>query len=140
MDLSAILTLIAGAEARIRLDARQRMKGSGPLAMKLAFLSGNARSEWGIPLYENGIMDAWKDQVSLLSLSGLPQADRDRFLTNIGRFKEVLTVRHWVAHGRYWELKRNIGSYPPATVARMVTSLYVALRDVASYGGLAAFA
>lgn len=139
LELSTVLTLIAGAEARVRLDAQQRAHPSAnALAGRLALLQSQAAQDWGVPLYEAGIMDAWKNHVG--TLTGLSQKERDRILTAIGGFKDVLRVRHWVAHGRYWQLRRDIGSYPPATVAQTVTSLYIALREIASHGGQMAFA
>jgi hypothetical protein len=139
LDLSTVLTLIAGAEARVRLDAQQRARSSAnALAGRLALLQSQAAQDWGVPLHETGIMDAWKNHVG--TLTGLSQKERDRILTAIGGFRDVLRVRHWVAHGRYWQLQRDIGSYPPATVAQTVTALYVALREIANHGGQMAFA
>lgn len=139
LDLSAVLTLIAGAEARIRLDAQRRTHPSAnTLAGRLTFLQSQAVRVWGVPLYKGGILDAWKNHVG--TLTNLSPRERSRILTAIGGLKDVLRVRHWVAHGRYWQLNRNIESYPPTTVAQTATSLYAALREVANYSGLMAFA
>ena len=82
-------------------------------------------------------MDAWKDYTA--TLAAIPPQDQARILTCIGKFKDVLRVRHWVAHGRYWELPGGIKRYPPVNVAKAVTSLYKALGEAAICGGLMAF-
>jgi hypothetical protein len=137
IDLSAVITLVAAAEARIRLDVKQRCKSSGDLAARLSLLTNSVNHEYQIPLYENGIMDAWKDCVG--SLSNVSQKDRDRLLTGIGGFKSLLPVRHWVAHGRYWKLRRGAERYPPLAVANIVNKLYDALRETAVLAGLMRF-
>ncbi|WP_295991100.1 hypothetical protein [Rugamonas sp.] len=138
VDLSAIFTLIAAAEARIRLDARTRaQKTANSLAKRLALLQSHAAHDWEVPLYEGGIIDAWKDYAA--TLKTMRQQDRDRILTGIGGLKDALRVRHWLAHGRYWTLKKNLASYPPAAVARTIGTLYNALNEIAALGRLSPF-
>lgn len=139
LELTAVLTLTAAAEARIRLDAALRMEtNKDDLAQRLRLLRSNARTEWRIPLYEDGIVDAWKTYIG--SLTDLLKVDRARMLTSIGRFRNLLDIRHWVAHGRYWELQRGIEHYPPADAADMVSELYDALRRAADHRSLMSFA
>lgn len=140
LDLSAVLTLIAAAEARIRLDAKRRTQasaGTNVLTGRLSLLFSMAGDDRAVPLYERGIMEAWKDYTA--TLSAISAQDQDRIRTCIGGLKDVLRVRHWVAHGRYWELRGGIGRYPPANVGKVVTSLYKALREAATCGGLMTF-
>jgi len=139
LDLSAVLNLVAAAEARIRLDAEIRKKQAPQCALagRLAALFAAADKSWGVSLYENGILDAWKDHVG--RLTDLSQSDRDRLRGAIGAFKDVLKLRHWVAHGRYWTLDRSIESYPPVSVFRVVSSLYAALDEAARLGGVPLF-
>lgn len=139
LDLSAVLTLAASAEARIRLDAALRRKqGTDQLSRRLDLLRGDVDSEWRVPLYDHGIVDAWK--AYLAAAPGVPDKARKQLANAIGRFKEILGLRHWVAHGRYWEPVHQIGSYPPVLVARHVNALYDALREIASYGKVMDFA
>jgi hypothetical protein len=143
LDLSVVLTLIAAAEGRIRLDARRRVNanahaGSDQLAGRLKLLFSGADNDWAVPLYESGIMEAWKEYTA--TLPSIPEQDKDRIRTCIGRLKDMLRVRHWVAHGRYWKLSGGgIERYPPATVAKAVASMYQALDDAAARGRLTAF-
>jgi hypothetical protein len=142
LDLAVVLTLIAAAEARIRLDARRRVEatanaGNNTLAGRLKLLRAGVNKDWAVPLYEDGILDAWKDYTA--TLAAIPGQDQARIRTCIGNLKNMLHVRHWVAHGRYWELRNGIGHYPPVTVAKVVTSLYKALSEAAISGGLMAF-
>jgi hypothetical protein len=139
LELSAVLTLTAAAEARIRLDAGLRMEADkDDLAQRLSLLRSNARADWRIPLYEDGIVDAWKTYIG--SLTDLENVDRARLLTAIGQFRNLLGLRHWVAHGRYWDLQRGVEHYPPADAADMISELYDALRRAASYRSLMSFA
>jgi hypothetical protein len=62
-------------------------------------------SLWKVNLYESGIMDIWKDYIQLQLL--LSPTEKRRMVGCIGDFKKVLDVRHWVAHGRYWPLRRS---------------------------------
>jgi len=139
LELAAVLTLTAAAEARIRLDAVRRMEtNKDDLARRLSLLRANARMERLIPLYKDGIVDAWKTYIE--SLTDLLRVDRARLLTSIGRFKNLLAIRHWVAHGRYWELQRGIEQFPPTDAADMISDLYNALRKAANHRSLMSFA
>jgi hypothetical protein len=76
-------------------------------------------------------MDAWKDYFGQI----FTVAERDRLVSSIGSFKSMLQVRHWVAHGRYWEPKLQIKAYPPVTVAKLIDSLYSALHEATVVSG-----
>lgn len=137
LDLAAVLILIAGAEGRVRLDAERRQRSGGTLAGRLKLLRNQAHKDWSLPLYDNGILDAWKDFIG--ELPDTSDQVKERLKGSIGGLKRVLPVRHWVAHGRYWELHGGIHQYPPVSVARAVTQLYTALKETASQGGLPVF-
>ena len=138
LELTAVLTLTAAAEARIRLDAASRMeKSKDDLAKRFCVLRSSARTLWSIPLYEDGIVDAWKTYIG--SLTDLLALERARLLTAVGRFKNLLSIRHWVAHGRYWQLQRGIEHYPPADAAEIVCELFDALRIAADQRSLMSF-
>lgn len=137
LDLSAILTMIAGAEARIRGDAELRAhQFKDPLAGRLYVLFTQTKTAWTIPFYEGGLLEAWKQFIHQANLSS---ADRDQTLSAIGGLKEILPIRHWVAHGRYWNLKRDIKSFPPVSVATRLGKLYDALRFTTTNTGIMAF-
>jgi hypothetical protein len=139
LDLAAILTMTAAAEARIRVDAISRTeRGNDNLAKRLKLLRANARIDWSIALYDEGIIEAWKTYIG--ALDTLPDADRTRLLGAIGRFKNLLAIRHWVAHGRYWKPRWDPEHFPPIDVADIVTQLYDAFREIAASGNLVAFA
>jgi hypothetical protein len=139
LELSAVLALTASAEARLRLDAALRMqRGQDALGKRLQVMQANARAGWMIPLYADGIVDAWKAYIA--SIANLVKNDRARMLTSIGRFKNLLDIRHWVAHGRYWELKWGITQFSPDVAADIVSELYTALRTAAGLEGLMSFA
>jgi len=139
LELSAVLVLTASAEARLRGDAAQRIeKSQDALGKRFKVLRANARTEWMIPLYDDGIVDAWKAFIA--SITNLVTPDKARLLTSIGRFKNLLDIRHWVAHGRYWKLQRGVEHFPPDVAADIVHELYAALRMAAGLEGLMSFA
>lgn len=138
LNLAAVLTLAASIEARIRLDANRRcVADPTDLGKRLKFLRNAARTAWGVPFYDEGIMDAWKAFVG--TLTSLPQKEIAQLKTHIGNLKDVLNIRHWVAHGRYWELTRGPQAYPPTTVAKVAKDLYKALANAASAGNATTF-
>jgi hypothetical protein len=139
LELAALLTIVAAVEARVRMDALSRIDRHGDdLAKRLKVLRDNARIDWSIALYDDGIIEAWKTYVGTLTV--VPDTDRARLLGAIGRFKNLLAIRHWVAHGRYWKLQRGVEHFRPNDVADIVTDLFDAFRKIAVFGGLTVFA
>ena len=140
LELAAILALTAAAEARIRQDAELRMlpKYQDWLAKRLRVLRASVHMAWTVPLYDEGIIEAWKSYVN--SLTDMAIADRARLLTAIGRFRNLLSVRHWVAHGRYWQLSWASDLWSAALAAAVIESLYYALQRAAAHCDLMAFA
>lgn len=136
LALAAIFTLIAAAEARIRDDAALRKGGTDVLAQRLKFLLTSVSTEWKVPLYEGGIIGAWKAYIQTLTDLG---PERARILSAIGRFKNLLNIRHWVAHGRNWNPVWDIEQYSPARTAEIIADFFNMLRQVASHRGLMEF-
>lgn len=60
-------------------------------------------------------------------------------IEKIGKFKELLGIRHWVGHGRSWKLTRNINQYPPWKATEAIEDLHEVLAKAAQLGNLAAF-
>jgi hypothetical protein len=138
LELSVLLILTAAAEARVRLDAKTRTQGTGgQLETRLKALYTGATSDWKVALYGQGILEEWKNFINTTTL--LSPAEKADLRDAIGSFKNLLDVRHWVAHGRYWTLKRAIAKYTPAKVAEIVTNLFDALSEVTSKAGLSPF-
>lgn len=107
------------------------------LSGRLSILFNKADQLWKVPLYEDGILNEWKWYIQ--NSSNISSSDRKRMIENIGEFKQLLSIRHWVAHGRYWTLKRNIKSYPPSSVAKAIEDLHQALADAVRHGNLGPF-
>ncbi len=139
LDLAAVLTLTAAAEARIRLDAERRgQTNAGELAQRLRVLRAGVQSAWQVPFYDGGILEAWKRYIG--SLAHISAIERARLLSAIGRLNRLLNVRHWVAHGRYWALQWRMGPRQATAAAEIVEELYEALRRAADHGDLMEFA
>lgn len=112
LDLFTILALLASMEAKIRMDAKKRYRTKGnKLSNRLSILFRKTKQLWKVPLYESGILEEWKRYIQT-GLS-IPSSDKNRLVGDIGKFKELLRIRNWVAHGRYWPLQLNIRKYPP---------------------------
>lgn len=128
LDLAAVFALLASAEARIRVDALSRAnQPTDDVGRGVAVLLRNYDKPWQIPLYEEGILEIWKRQAAALA-----EHERATILTDIGKLKELLPLRHWIAHGRNFELARPVSNYPPSTVAHYVGQLYAALMQIST--------
>jgi hypothetical protein len=137
LDLCADLLLIAWAEARVRTDAEKRRLHSDVLGKRLSLLYQNKETLWGVPLYEGGILEAWKQHIN--NSAQIPSSDKSRMLSRIGAFKNALILRHWVAHGRSWNLTRALSDFEAVTLARTVEDLYATLQAVTTYDSLLGF-
>ena len=139
LELTAVLTMTAAAEAKIRLDAISRIEnGTDNFAKRLKFLRSRVQLPWAIPLYEDGIVDAWKTFIG--SLADIPDRERAQCLNAVGCYRNLLNIRHWVAHGRYWRPKWGAERFVPADVAETIRDLYDTLRQVAIHGDVMSFA
>lgn len=139
IDLSVLLFLVAATEARLRKDALNRSKETGnSLSTRLARLYAGAAHAWQVPLYDCGIINEWKLYANSIDTTVLSQLYKSRILNDIGEFKALLDIRHWAAHGRYWQLKRNIKSYPPAMAAKKIQAIIDALNELTKLGGISA--
>jgi hypothetical protein len=93
-----------------------------------------------LTMYDNGLAREEENVYRLLDEGiQVPQSERLRLLTAIGRLSQPLKVRHWIAHGRYWGAPRGIELYTAMAVADIVGELYDALRKAAEYGGATPF-
>jgi hypothetical protein len=102
LSLQVALALVAAVEALLMLDYQEKMEDG----LKDALY---ARMR---PLWEkqsratfDEILDAWKD-----ANPGTGDV--------IGRFKQVVGLRHWMAHGRYWRPQGFKGLDASAVVDR----------------------
>ncbi|MBC7602153.1 MAG: hypothetical protein H7255_05765 [Ramlibacter sp.] len=135
IELAANLFLVAAAEARLRRDAQGRQKsGRSSLDDRLSLLHREAQTAWHVPLYEMGLLDAWKDYIG--TIPNVLDNEKSRWLSRVGDFKFVLRLRHWVAHGRYWELSPSVDAFPFAMVVAAVEKMFIALNDVATRGAI----
>ena len=138
VDLSTAFVIIASAEARLRLDAKSRAKyTNNPLSTHLNKLYQKVDQDWKVPFKDDGILDAWKYYLNFHSQ--LPDTDKRQAVSLLGDLKSTLAIRHWIAHGRYWDLNLSIKSFLPATVARSMKRLYRQLQDITDHDGLVAF-
>jgi len=99
LSLQVALALVAAVEALLVLDYQARMEEGikDALYARMVLLSERPSLD--------EILDAWKD-----ANSGTGHV--------IGRFKQVVDLRHWMAHGRYWHPQGFKGLDASAVVDR----------------------
>jgi|WetSurMetagenome_2_1015567.scaffolds.fasta_scaffold25643_4 hypothetical protein len=95
LDYLAMLNLMASAEAAVRIDYDERVRNKGKNAISLQFRKINkalAKKKANVRLEED-VLDIWSANVHK---ARKPVSD----------FKGALGLRHWLAHGRWWENPR----------------------------------
>jgi hypothetical protein len=95
LDRLTMLDLLSAAEAELRIDFLRRVyrKRKDPLSKRFRDLHADLKSEGKeerVRLKDH-ILAVWKEI-----------SDRDARQA-IGEFGVALEVRHWLAHGRYWD-------------------------------------
>jgi hypothetical protein len=97
LDFLTMLDLMTAAEAAIRLDFLDRSEGRWKDAISRRFSAihkenaARRRKHWRIGLDES-ILQTWRELE--------PETKGP-----VGKFRAVLNLRHWLAHGRDWVLK-----------------------------------
>lgn len=138
INLSSVLYMVAATEARIRFDATSRVNGgsSDPLGTALRNLYTARQTAWSVPLRDNGILEAWK---TYARMHLTPSDQVDVCVISLGNWATALDIRHWVAHGRYWQLTRQITGSMVADIARATEAMVGSLQALARIGGLRPF-
>lgn len=133
LELSAILWAVTACESRLRIDLRARLVDNDFLATQMRNISNAKSKEFLVPLVDLGIFDCWK-------LFMRQQINSDSNVAALGAVKPLILLRHWLAHGRYWEPTNSAANQPFATVLSVVLRFYDALADSAQRGGIRALA
>jgi hypothetical protein len=94
-EYSSMLALIASIEAYIRVDFVERRRRTGGFR--------TLYSQFGIRALFDDILDAWSYLDSIHS----------RW---VSKFRDLLRLRHWLAHGRYWNQNVGRNDYSPELV------------------------
>ncbi len=100
LDLAAILSLVAATEAALRREYERRANRRLKDAVSRDFLSHWQVRKAKIRLED--LLDVWRDKFDLISQD---LAERRELKQAIANFKDILNVRHWLAHGRSWEVR-----------------------------------
>lgn len=112
LDYLAMLDLLASAEAAIKVDYLNRLgkrKPKGDLLKKYRLLYKEKGSKVSL---ESDILEILKET-------------NEELKSKIGDFKGILELRHWLAHGRYWEpsLPRELRQYQVVDIYDIANSL-----------------
>ena len=91
LDYLAMLDLLSAAEAAIRLNFLTRVEKRKKDLVSRRFRQLYKQKGWRVDL-EGDLLATWKRLV--------PQTARA-----VGDFNGALGLRHWLAHGRYWDPK-----------------------------------
>lgn len=107
LDFMTMLGLMAAAEGALQVDFRERVKNHRQDPVSKLFHTINkqsySREKRGRIELEQDVLDTWRDFGP--GMTAL-----------VGEFKGALKVRHWLAHGRYWEAKAGRPYYEPSDV------------------------
>lgn len=99
LDLATILSLVAVTEAALRREYERRADRRLKDPVSRECLYHWRKSQTRIRLED--LLDIWKDKFDLISEDATV---RRELKAAIGDFRGILNVRHWLAHGRSWEV------------------------------------
>ena len=121
LDLISSFQLISAAEGRLKYDYQLKLNKSSltPLLKDFKYIYKNKKSEMRYIDIDTDILTIWKKHYPSQNLSNL-----------IGDFKRLMSFRHWIAHGRFWEpnrLGRNIRQFHPDLVTKEIEDLFTHL-------------
>jgi hypothetical protein len=116
LDRLTMLNLVASAEAAIKLDYSRRV--GGKLKDKVAI----AYQKWHSTLSS-------QEQLRPNLEAILDKLKRSQVMDNhiVGRFRECLRVRHWLAHGRYFAKPVGVDLFDPDEIYNRALALLNAL-------------
>jgi hypothetical protein len=100
LDLATILSLVAATEAALRREYERRADRRLKDAVSRKFLNYWKTSGDRIRLED--LLDVWSDKFDSISEDLQQRRDLRQAIAN---FKGILAVRHWLAHGRSWEVR-----------------------------------
>ncbi len=131
LDRQVVLLLVASTEGALRRDyaARVQAATSPQVARwrRLAFLLHLPRFLWSnVGTVEERLVDLqvrYADKVPLDEVLDVWKfAGADASL--IGRFRQVVRHRHWLAHGRYFRDRSGLASPDPRGVHTLVSTMF----------------
>ncbi len=107
IDHWVVLNLIASAEANIKVDYLTRVKNRKRDSLSRHYRALYQSKKLRVRLYED-LLALWRDEDASSKIA-------------LDQFAEILKIRHWIAHGRYWILKSKY--HPPLTIKKRVDDL-----------------
>jgi hypothetical protein len=91
LEWVAMLSLLSTAEATLRVDFVVRVRERRKDSVSRCFRSAYSRRGIEKIRLEEDILDCWRDHGACAGVKGA-----------VSEFKGALTLRHWLAHGRWW--------------------------------------
>lgn len=123
LDHWTTLALVASAEALFQVDCRDRATRKSKDIDWKPFRRLTKRAELGKQkLRLEDILDHWAQVLCKQEL--------------IGRMKQVIRHRHWLAHGRYWSCKCGNHWVEPADAWDLIHELHSEVAKVAAFPSL----
>jgi len=118
LDFVTMLDLMSAAEAAIQIDYRDRVSNRYRDAVSRCFRNINKRlsgtTKAGRPDLENDLLDVWT-------------ANCPKTKAPAREFKGALKLRHWLAHGRYWNPRLGRQQYTSGDVFDICNDLLRAI-------------
>lgn len=122
LDLISCFQLVSAAEGRLKYDFSSKVSGKGKTPLEKEFrnifsLKGSMKSV----SVEKDILDIWK------------KYHAPAITLEVGSFKGLMKLRHWLAHGRFWKpvsFGRAVNQYHPKLVASEIEALFKKLETL----------
>lgn len=96
LDEQVVLALVASAEATLRVDFDERLRRKTKCELRPRFRA--LRDEHADKVRLDSVLDAW--------------VEASAGVEAVGRLRQLVKRRHWLAHGRYWTDKSGIAPDP----------------------------
>jgi len=96
LDEQTVMMMVASCEATLRIDFDGRLRDKTKDRVRRRFKELRSQYEERVQLDQ--ILDAWREETG--------EVER------IGRLRQLVKRRHWLAHGRYWRDKSGVSPDP----------------------------
>jgi hypothetical protein len=106
IEQTAYLAIVASSEALLQVDFRARKGGKASVLLQKEALRLAKEERRGRRIILEDVLDAWKT---------VPNAP----VGSISEFKQLLSHRHWLAHGRYFVNRAPVPADPSFAIERL---------------------
>jgi hypothetical protein len=121
LDNIASLNLLASAEATLQDDDDTRMAAQRKDPLTQAYRGLHRRLRLAHWFAQKPRPDVNRHLLETIRAAGIV----DKHL--VGLFRDTLNLRHWLAHGRYWDVNLGHSAYTPDDIYRTINAVLTRL-------------